>query len=134
VHGGATNPLVSGRFQDVPPGFLSFYIELKNVVPLADGRPPVRDARRQHIKVVSLDWLEDSLLSSSRRPKPEKEYEVGSEQLSYGASLNWISGTLSAKKNVKRSKLLKPATTTPSRRQVCYIVPGGPPFLKLTRD
>ncbi|KAF7502874.1 hypothetical protein GJ744_004969 [Endocarpon pusillum] len=35
----------------------------------------VRDARRQHVKVISLDWLEDSLLSSSRRPKPEKEYE-----------------------------------------------------------
>jgi uncharacterized small protein (DUF1192 family) len=63
---------------------LEFYLFIsswKHVVPLADGRPPVRDARRQHIKVVSLDWLEDSLLSSSRRPKPEKEYEVGNEQL-----------------------------------------------------
>jgi hypothetical protein len=37
---------------------------------------PVRDARRQRIKIVSLDWLEDSLLSSTRKPKREKEYEV----------------------------------------------------------
>ena len=37
----------------------------------------VRDARRQRIKIVSLDWLEDSLLSSTRRPKGEKAYEVG---------------------------------------------------------
>jgi hypothetical protein len=43
----------------------------------------VRDARRQGVKVVSLDWLEDSLLSSSRRPKREKEYEV--ERLSHCA-------------------------------------------------
>jgi BRCA1 C Terminus (BRCT) domain len=38
----------------------------------------VKAARRQGVKIVTLDWLEDSLLSSkNRRPKPEEEYEVG---------------------------------------------------------
>ena len=35
----------------------------------------VREAERlRTIKIVSYDWLEDSLLSKNRRPKPETEY------------------------------------------------------------
>lgn len=53
--------------------------QLKFALPdrLADPDSPVKNARRQRIKIVSLDWLEDSLLSSNRRPRREKEYEVG---------------------------------------------------------
>jgi hypothetical protein len=37
---------------------------------------PVQAARRQkNTKVVTFDWLEDSLLSSTRRPKDTKSYE-----------------------------------------------------------
>lgn len=36
----------------------------------------VREARRHHsIRIVSLDWLEDSLLSASRRPLNTVKYE-----------------------------------------------------------
>lgn len=35
----------------------------------------VREAKRlRTIKIVSFDWLEDSLLSKNRRPKRETEY------------------------------------------------------------
>ena len=35
----------------------------------------VREAKRlRTIKIVSYDWLEDSLLSKNRRPKRETEY------------------------------------------------------------
>lgn len=53
---------------------------------------PVRAARRQRIKIVSLDWLEDSLLSPSRRPKPEKEYEVGCNHIGHEGLLIRYSG------------------------------------------
>ncbi|PWY94837.1 hypothetical protein BO94DRAFT_572371 [Aspergillus sclerotioniger CBS 115572] len=40
-----------------------------------DNVEAVRKAKRsRNIKIVSFDWLEDSLLSKNRRPKREKEY------------------------------------------------------------